>query len=51
MTSEYRIITKTEYDLEAAYFESEDFQETKDTSERFAQIGAQFSENWVLQVQ
>lgn len=32
-------------------FESEDFQETKDTSERFAQIGAQFSENWVLQVQ
>ncbi|MCK5701317.1 MAG: SPOR domain-containing protein, partial [Cyclobacteriaceae bacterium] len=32
-------------------FESDDLQETKDTSERFRSIGAQFRENWVLQVQ
>jgi len=32
-------------------FESDDLQETNDTSERFGQIGAQFNENWVLQVQ
>ncbi|NJN27199.1 MAG: PorP/SprF family type IX secretion system membrane protein [Cyclobacteriaceae bacterium] len=32
-------------------FESEDLQEAKDTSERFKSIGAQFRENWVLQVQ
>lgn len=32
-------------------FESEDLQETNDTSERFGMIGAQFNENWVLQVQ
>jgi hypothetical protein len=32
-------------------FESDDLQETKDTSERFGQIGAQFNENYVLQVQ
>ncbi len=32
-------------------FESDNLQETKDTSERFSQIGAQFNENWVLQVQ
>ena len=32
-------------------FESEDLQEANDTSERFNMIGAQFRENWVLQVQ
>ena len=32
-------------------FESDDLQEANDTSERFDQIGAQFRENWVLQVQ
>lgn len=32
-------------------FESDDLQEAKDTSERFNLIGAQFRENWVLQVQ
>jgi len=32
-------------------FESDDLQETRDTSERFKDIGAQFRENWVLQVQ
>ncbi len=32
-------------------FESEEFEEATDTSERFNQIGAQFRENWVLQVQ
>ena len=32
-------------------FESDDVQEANDTSERFEQIGAQFRENWVLQVQ
>jgi type IX secretion system PorP/SprF family membrane protein len=32
-------------------FESDNLQETKDTSDRFGQIGAQFNENWVLQVQ
>jgi len=32
-------------------FESEDLEEANDTSERFKSIGAQFRENWVLQVQ
>lgn len=32
-------------------FESEELEEANDTSERFTQIGAQFRENWVLQVQ
>ena len=32
-------------------FESDDLQEAKDTSERLNSIGAQFKENWVLQVQ
>lgn len=31
-------------------FESDDLLEANDTSERFKQIGAQFRENWVLQV-
>jgi len=32
-------------------FESEDLEETNDTSERFKELGTQFRENWVLQVQ
>jgi len=32
-------------------FENEDVQECNDTSERFKAVGAQFKENWVLQVQ
>lgn len=32
-------------------FQSDDLQEAKDTSERFDAIGAEFKENWVLQVQ
>jgi type IX secretion system PorP/SprF family membrane protein len=32
-------------------FENEDVQECNDTSERFKAVGAQFRENWVLQVQ
>jgi len=32
-------------------FESDDLQEANDTSDRFNAIGAQFRENWVLQVQ
>ncbi|MDZ7608446.1 MAG: type IX secretion system membrane protein PorP/SprF [Cyclobacteriaceae bacterium] len=32
-------------------FENEDMQECNDTSERFKAVGAQFRENWVLQVQ
>jgi type IX secretion system PorP/SprF family membrane protein len=32
-------------------FESEDMEEATDTSSRFNEIGAQFRENWVLQVQ
>jgi len=32
-------------------FENEDLQECNDTSERFKAVGAQFRENWVLQVQ
>jgi type IX secretion system PorP/SprF family membrane protein len=32
-------------------FESEDLEEATDTSTRFRDIGAQFRENWVLQVQ
>jgi len=32
-------------------FQSDDLQEAKDTSDRFEAIGADFKENWVLQVQ
>ena len=32
-------------------FENEDLQECNDTSERFKAVGAQFRENWVLQVE
>jgi hypothetical protein len=31
-------------------FESDDFDETRDTGERFREIGANFRENWVLTV-